>query len=57
MTDTLGWRMKFGVLVPSTNTTVQPEYDVLRPPWRHQPRPWLSYPQRADTDRRRVISS
>lgn len=32
MTDTLGWRMKLGVLVPSTNTTVQPEYDAMRPP-------------------------
>jgi maleate isomerase len=31
MTDTLGWRMKFGVLVPSTNTSVQPEYDAMRP--------------------------
>ena len=29
--DTLGWRMKFGVLVPSTNTSVQPEYDAMRP--------------------------
>ena len=29
--DTLGWRMKFGVLVPSTNTSVQPEYDSMRP--------------------------
>ena len=32
MPDTLGWRMKFGVLVPSTNTSVQPEYDAMRPP-------------------------
>jgi len=32
MADTLGWRMKFGVLVPSTNTCVQPEYDAMRPP-------------------------
>ena len=29
--DTLGWRAKFGVLVPSTNTSVQPEYDAMRP--------------------------
>lgn len=29
--DTLGGRMKFGVLVPSTNTSVQPEYDAMRP--------------------------
>ena len=32
MADTLGWRMKFGVVTPSTNTVVQPEYDDLRPP-------------------------
>ena len=32
MVDTFGWRMKFGVLVPSTNTSVQPEYDAMRPP-------------------------
>ena len=25
MADTLGWRLKLGVLVPSTNTSVQPE--------------------------------
>jgi maleate isomerase len=31
MTDTLGWRRKFGVVTPSTNTVVQPEYDALRP--------------------------
>lgn len=31
-TDSLGWRMKFGVIVPSTNTSVQPEYDAMRPP-------------------------
>ncbi len=32
MTDTLGWRRKFGVLGPSTNTVVQPDFDDLRPP-------------------------
>ena len=32
MTDALGWRRKFGVLAPSTNTSVQPEYDDMRPP-------------------------
>ena len=31
MTDILGWRMKFGVLGPSTNTVVQPEFDDMRP--------------------------
>ncbi len=32
MTDSLGYRKKFGVAAPSTNTTVQPEYDAMRPP-------------------------
>jgi maleate isomerase len=31
MTDALGWRRKFGVLAPSTNTVVQPEFDAMRP--------------------------
>jgi len=31
MTDQLGWRMKFGVIAPSTNTSVQPEFDDMRP--------------------------
>ncbi len=31
MTDSLGHRGKFGVLAPSTNTSVQPEYDAMRP--------------------------
>ena len=32
MTDALGWRQKFAVLVPSTNTSVQPEFDAMRLP-------------------------
>jgi maleate isomerase len=31
MVDSLGWRAKFAVLAPSTNTSVQPEYDDMRP--------------------------
>jgi maleate isomerase len=31
MTDSLGWRRRFGVIAPSTNTIVQPEYDDMRP--------------------------
>jgi maleate isomerase len=31
MVDALGWRMKFGVIAPSTNTVVQPELDEMRP--------------------------
>jgi len=29
--DSLGHRMKFGVVAPSTNTSVQPEFDDMRP--------------------------
>lgn len=32
MGDSLGWRQKFAVLIPSTNTSVQPEFDAMRPP-------------------------
>jgi maleate isomerase len=32
MGDSLGYRMKFGVIAPSTNTSVQPEMDDMRPP-------------------------
>jgi maleate cis-trans isomerase len=32
MTDVLGWRRKFGVIGPSTNTVVQPDFDGTRPP-------------------------
>jgi maleate isomerase len=31
MVDSLGYRMKFGVIAPSTNTSVQPEFDSMRP--------------------------
>jgi maleate isomerase len=31
VTDSLGWRAKFAVLIPSTNTSVQPEFDAMRP--------------------------
>jgi maleate isomerase len=32
MVDALGWRLKLGVVAPSTNTVVQPEFDAMRPP-------------------------
>ena len=32
MVDALGWRLKLGVIAPSTNTVVQPEFDAMRPP-------------------------
>ena len=31
MRDVLGWRRKFGVLGPSTNTVVQPDFEMMRP--------------------------
>jgi maleate isomerase len=31
MTDTLGYRKKFAVIAPSTNTSVQPEFDRMAP--------------------------
>jgi maleate isomerase len=31
MADVLGWRRKFGVLGPSTNTIVQPDFEMMRP--------------------------
>lgn len=31
MGDVLGWRCKFGVMGPSTNTVVQPDFDMMRP--------------------------
>jgi len=31
MPDALGWRLKLGVIAPSTNTVIQPEFDAMRP--------------------------
>jgi maleate isomerase len=31
MPDALGWRLKLGVIAPSTNTIVQPDFDAMRP--------------------------
>jgi maleate isomerase len=30
--DALGWRAKFAVIGPSTNTVVQPDFEAMRPP-------------------------
>jgi maleate isomerase len=32
VTDALGWRKKLGVIAPSTNTIVQPEFGLMSPP-------------------------
>ena len=31
MSDVLGWRCKFGVIGPSTNTIVEPDFEMMRP--------------------------
>ena len=31
MADYFGWRMKFGLITPSTNTSMEPEMDSIRP--------------------------
>jgi len=31
MTDSLGWRMKIGVIAPASNSVAQPEFDGMRP--------------------------
>src|SRR5262249_2881273 len=31
MRDVLGWRRKFGVIGPSTNTLVQPDFEMMCP--------------------------
>ena len=32
MTDALGWRRKFGVIAPSTNTIVEPDFSSMTVP-------------------------
>jgi len=39
MTDVLGYRLRFGVVAPSTNTVVQPEYERMTPAGPHSMRP------------------
>ena len=36
MPDALGWRKKFGVLAPSTNTIVEPDFYRMGVPGSHQ---------------------
>lgn len=53
MVDALGWRRKFGVVAPSTNTSVQPEFDDMRPRGvtNHFARIWIpDDPIRTDRD-------
>ena len=43
MTDAIGWRANWGVIAPSTNTSVQPEFDDMRPRGvtNHMSRIWI----------------
>ncbi len=60
MTDALGWRRKFGVVAPSTNTSVQPEFDAMRPKGvtNHQVRIWIpDDPVESDEDFNRLMDN
>jgi maleate isomerase len=60
MPDALGWRIKFGVIAPSTNTIVQPEFDAMRPPGvtNHFGRIHIpNEPLRSDNDFTRLIEA
>ncbi len=43
MPDELGWRANWGVIAPSTNTSVQPEFEAMRPRGvtNHMSRIWI----------------
>lgn len=60
MVDSLGWRRKFGVIAPSTNTSVQPEFDEMRPRGvtNHFGRIWIpDDPIRDDDDFERLMEN
>jgi len=60
MTDSLGWRAKFAVIAPSTNTSVQPEYDEMRPRGvtNHFSRVWIpDDPVESDDDFNRLMEN
>jgi maleate isomerase len=60
MTDSLGWRGLFGVIAPSTNTSVQPEFDDMRPPGitNHFSRIWIpDEPIASDEDFDRLMEN
>ena len=52
MTDAFGWRKKFAVLVPSTNTAVQPEFDEMRPHVFQSPSAGSAFPTYRSKQRR-----
>jgi maleate isomerase len=58
--DRLGYRLKLGVVIPSTNTAVEPEFEALRPRGvtNHVARIMVDeQPQRDDAEQRRVVDS
>ena len=58
MPDSLGWRGNWGVIAPSTNTSVQPEYDDMRPRGitNHHVRIWIpDNPVHSDADFNKTI--
>ena len=58
--DRLGFRLKIGVVVPSPNTSVQPEFDALRPRGvtNHVARIMIAeQPQRNDAEQAQVIEN
>ncbi len=60
MTDSLGWSAKFAVIAPSTNTSVQPEYDDMRPRGvtNHFARVWIpDDPVESDDDFNRLMEN
>lgn len=52
MTDALGWRKKFGVIIPSTNTIVEPDFHRMSVPGvtPHTSRIWIRDQNLSDND-------
>jgi maleate isomerase len=58
--ERIGFRLRIGVVIPSTNTTVEPEFDAMRPHdvTNHVARIMVAeQPQRDDTEQLRVLDS
>ena len=60
MTDSIGWRANWAVIAPSTNTSVQPEFDDMRPRGvtNHHVRIWIAdEPVHSDEDFNRLMDN
>ena len=60
MPDKLGWRANWGVIAPSTNTSVQPEFDEMRPRGvtNHMSRIWVpNEPLSSDDDFNKLMDA